>query len=467
MELPQILHGKEIPMFSLYTDSAILAQWPTAERVRALKRILPRAQVQAILRRTGHASRRYLRLPAWFMVWFVIALGLFCPDSYRQVFKWLQPFRRKGTPGRSTFCEARQRLGVAPLQMLAQQVIALQATPQTPEAFYYGLRLMALDSFVVDVPDSTANDRVFDRPGSGRSVAAFPQARVSALCEVGTHILWRTLIKPCRRSEVKMAPTLLRHLQKDMLLLWDRGFLSYALVRQVKQCGAQLLARIKKNLIFQPIQRLADGSYLAKLYASTVQRKRDEGGILVRIIEYTFDDAGRPGSGEKHRLLTTLLSAVRHPAKRLIILYHERWEEEVTIDELKTHQQERPVLRSETPAGVVQEITGLLLAHYVVRVLMNEAARMNNLAPRRLSFTGTLKILRCRLPECPKSRQGLQRWYEDLLAEVAEEVLPARRNRINPRVIKRKMSNWRKKRPEHRRYPQPAKKFRQSVIILN
>src|SRR6516165_3506924 len=221
-------------MPSLYTEAATLAQWPTAERIRALKRIIPRAQVQAILRRTGHAHRRYLRLPAWFMVWFVIALGLFCRDSYRQVFKGLQPFRRKGTPGRSTFCEARQRLGVAPLLQLAQQVVELRATPQTPGAFYHGLRLMALDSFVVDVPDSPANARAFGRPGSGRSPAAFPQARVLALCEVGTHVLWRTLIKPCRRGEVTMAPALLRHLRPDMLLLWDRNFLSYELVQQVR-----------------------------------------------------------------------------------------------------------------------------------------------------------------------------------------------------------------------------------------
>src|SRR5436190_16000909 len=147
-------------MTSLYTAPATLAQWPTAERVRALKRIIPRAKVQEVLRCTGHARRRYLRLPAWFMVWFVIALGLFCRDSYRQVFKWLQPFRRKGTPGRSTFCEARQRLGVAPLQQLAQQTIQLQATPDTLGAFYGGLRLMSLDSFVVDVADSAANSRV-------------------------------------------------------------------------------------------------------------------------------------------------------------------------------------------------------------------------------------------------------------------------------------------------------------------
>jgi len=433
-------------MISLYTEAATLAQWPTVERLRALQRIIPRANVQAILRRTGHASRRYLRLPAWFVVWFVIALGLFCRDSYRQVFKWLQPFRRKGTPGRSTFCEARQRLGVAPLRQLAQQVVELQATPDTPGAFYQGRRLMAVDSFVVDVPDSAANERVFGRPGSGRGTAAFPQARVLALCEVGTHVLWRTATKPCRRSEVTMAPTLLRYLQPDMLLLWDRGFLSYKLVQQVVQRGTHLLARVKKNMVFRPLRRLCDGSLLTKLYASPRHRDRDEGGVIVRLIEYTLQEPGRQGSGEKQRLLTTLLDAEHDPAVALIMLYHERWEEELAIDELKTHQRERPVLRSETPAGVVQEITGLLLAHYIVRVLMSEAARRANLPPRRLSFTGTLKVLRCRLPECPKSRVGLRRWYEDLLAEIAEELLPERRNRINPRVIKRKMSNWRKKR---------------------
>src|SRR5436309_1241554 len=390
-------------MPTLNADVAVLAQWPTAERVRALKRIIPRAKVQEVLRRTGHGRRRYLRLPAWFMVWFVIALGLFCRDSYRQVFKWLQPFRRQGTPGRSTFCEARQRLGVAPLHRLAHQVIELQAAPDTPGAFYHGLRLMALGSFVVDVPDSPANARVFGRPGSSRSPAAFPQARVLALCEVGTHVLWRTLTKPCHRSEVTMAAYLLRFLQEGMLLLWDRGFLSCHLVHQVLQRRAHLLARIKNNLVFRPIRRLRDGSYLAKLYRSPPQRDRDEGGLLVRIIEYTLNDPGRSGSGEKHRLLTTLLDASRHPAKRLIVLYHERWEEELAIDELKTHQRERPVLRSETPAGVVQEIHGLLLAHFVIRTLMFEAAEPEGLDPRRLSFTATLKILRCRLPECPKS----------------------------------------------------------------
>ena len=208
-----------------------------------------------------------------------------------------------------------------------------------------------------------------------------------------------------------MAHALSRFLQQNMLLLWDRGFLSYRLVGAIQLQGTHLLARVKTGLIFHPIRQLKDGSYLAKLYPSDSCRRQDKKGILVRIIEYTFDDPGRPGSGEKHRLLTTLLSASDHPAKRLIVLYHERWEEEITIDEVKTHQRERPVLRSQTPAGVVQEIYGLLLGHYVIRKLMCDAADLAGCAPRELSFVNTLKIVRCRLPEVPRNATSAKRWH--------------------------------------------------------
>ena len=369
-------------MSVLSKDADVLVRWPTAERVQALKRILPKAAIGAVLRKMGRGGTYCRRLPRWFVVWFVIAMGLFCPDSYRQVFRWLHRFKKGITPGRSTLCEARKSVGVAPLRCLAEEVIELQGQPQTPHAFYAGMRLMALDSFIIDVADTPANERAFGRPGSGRAPGAFPQARVLSLCEAGTHVLWRSLIKPHRRGEVPMARYLLRFLEENMLLLWDRNFLCYDLVRQVRERKAHLLARVKKNLIFTPLRRLGDGSYLAKLYPSPRHRERDDGGLVVRIIEYTFDDPGRPGSGETHRLLSTLLDAGRHPATRLIVLYHERWEEELAIDELKTHQRERPVLRSETPAGAVQEIYGLLLGHYVVRKLMCEAATLADCAPR-------------------------------------------------------------------------------------
>jgi hypothetical protein len=183
------------------------------------------------------------------MMWFVISLGLFGGDSYRQIFRWLHRFRPRIIPGRSTLCEARKSLGIAPLRRLANEVIQLQGRPNIPHAFYGDMRLMAVDGFVLDVADTPENERVFGRPGSGRSPGAFPQVRVLSLCEAGTHVLWRSLIKPCTCGEVPMARPLLRFLEENMLLLWDRGFLSYDLVHDVRQRRAHLLARAKKNLV--------------------------------------------------------------------------------------------------------------------------------------------------------------------------------------------------------------------------
>jgi len=451
-------------MFTLETEIAAVAQQPSPQRLSALKRIIPCATIKSILKQSGH-DRSCPRLPKWFMVWFVVGMGLFATDCYRQIFRWLQRFRKKAVPLRTTLCEARQRLGVAPLRWLMDRVVQLLALPKTQGAFYRGLRLMALDGFVVDIPDTDDNARVFGRPKGGRTAGAFPQARVLALCEVGTHVLFRCLIKPLRCAEIVMAKVLLRYLAADMLLLWDRGFLSYSNVQDVLFHQTHLLARIKKKQVWHKLQSLADGSYLAKMYRSSKHRRKDQDGILLRVIEYTFHDKGRPGSGQIHRLLTTLCDARKDPAKRLIELYHERWEEELAIDELKTHQKQRPVLRSQRPAGVVQEIYGLLLAHFVVRKLMFEAAAKAAVSPRQLSFVGALKILRCRLPEVPRCLAGRRRWYQDLLSEIAEETLQPRRDRINPRVIKRKMSKWPKKRPEHRQSPQPTKKFRAALEI--
>ena len=450
----------------LSKDADVAVRWSDTERARALKRIVPKAAIARVLRRTGRGSRPCRRLPRWFVVWFVIALGLFCPDSYQQVFRWLRRFQRGGTPGRSTLCEARHSVGVAPLRLLAEEVIELVGRVEQPQTFYQGLRVMAMDSFVLDLPDTPANVRAFGKPGSGRTPGAFPQARVLGLCEAGTHVFYKSLIKPHRRGEQPMARHLVRFLEENMLLLWDRNFLSYDLVQAVQERGTRLLARVKKNLVFTPIRHLPDGSFLAQLYPSYSARQADRNGILVRIIEYTFDDPGRPGSGQKHRLLTTLLSAREHSAQRLIVLYHERWEEELAIDELKTHQRQRPVLRSETPAGVVQEIYGLLLGHYVIRKLMCEAAETIHVASRQLSFVNTLQILRCRLAEAPRSPRGLEQWYANLLVEVAEGVLPKPRDRVNPRVIKQKMSHWLKKRPNHYHFPQPTKNFRRSIVMM-
>lgn len=333
---------------------------------------------------------------------------------------------------------------------------------------------MAIDGFVLDVPDSPDNDRAFGRPGSGRGTSAFPQVRVLALSEAATHVFWRWNAKRCTVGESRMTPSLLRHLTPGMLLLWDRNFFKYDHVRRVVNRGAHLLARVKVGLVFVPIERLPDGSYLAKAYRNAADRKRDVGGIVVRVIDYALDEPARVGHGQEHRLITTLLDPARYPAAELVELYHVRWEQELAHDELKTHQMAAgaggrggAVLRSETPAGVFQELFGLMLAHYATRSVMASAAARAGVAPNRIGFTATLRILHLRLAQLPPEPTAQAHWWDALLAEVGREVLPPRRNRINPRVIKRKMSKWPKKRPKHRDCPQPSRPFRETIVLLN
>jgi hypothetical protein len=433
--------------------------------VRGLGRLIPESRLATILSRTGRSSERRRRLPADSVIWLVIALALFATDSIPKVWRRLHPTRDDPEPTDSAFSQARRRLGVAPLRHLFLQTARPMATHQTVGAFYRGWRLMGLDGTTLDLPDTPENARTFGRPITGRAVGAFPQVRLLALCELGTHAVCGLTIKPLCHGEPSMVGPLLDHLGPGMLLIWDRGFFSYELIAAVVRRGAHLLARVKSNTILQPIRRLWDGSYLAKLYPSAADRRRDMRGLWVRVIEYTHDDPNRPGAGQRHRLITDLTNPQDMPAHEAPLVYHERWEEELAFDEIKTHLSNRVVpIRSKTPAGVVQEIYGLVLAHYVVRRVMHDAASVASQDPDRLSFLDSLRVLQCQLPESPQS--PLETWYQRLLREVRCQVLRPRRQRWYPRVIKRKMSNWKKKRPEHQHPPQPTKPFREAVVLL-
>jgi hypothetical protein len=433
--------------------------------LQGLYQLVPLERLAYVLDRTDRQSRRRRRLPAPSVTWLVIAMGLFADLPIPQVWRHLHPSADEPEPVDSAFTQARQRLGVAPLRHLFTDCCRPMATHQTVGAFYRGWRLMGLDSTVLDVPDTPANARAFGRPGSARAPGAFPQIRLLALCELGTHAVCGLSLKPCPRNEQVMAPALLALLEPGMLLLWDRGFFSYDLVRRVLATGAHLLARVQTRLTLAPLRRLEDGSYLAKLYPSALARRQDREGLLVRVIEYTHDDPQRPGCGERHRLITDLLNPADLPAGAAPGVYHERWEEELAWDEIKTHLNGREVpLRSKTPAGVVQEVYGVVLAHYLIRRVMHEAAVTGCIDPDRLSFTNSLRLLKCHLPEAPwRPAAG---WYQRLVREVRRQQLRPRRQRWYPRVIKRKMSKWRKKRPEHLRPPPPTKPFDQAVLIL-
>jgi Insertion element 4 transposase N-terminal/Transposase DDE domain len=433
--------------------------------LQGLQEVVPWERMAYILTQTGRASKRNRRLPAPAVSWLVIAMSLWSKLSIPQVWRRLHPTLEEPEPSESALAQARKRLGVAPLRQLFLQIARPMATHQTPGAFYRGWRLMALDGTVLDLPDSDANARVFGRPETSRAPGAYPQAQLLALCELGTHAVCGLAIKPIHCSEVGMVPSLLELLEPGMLLIWDRGFFSYELIQAVCKRGAHLLARVKSNTVLRPLQRLADGSFLAKIYPCPRDRDQDRQGFLVRVNEYTHNDPHRPGAGERHRLITDILNPNDLPAQEAPLVYHERWEEELTFDEIKTHLNGRRVpIRSQTPAGVVQEIYGLMLAHYIIRRVMHDAAVVGQLDPDRLSFTNSWRILQCQLPESPQLAPTV--WYRRLLREVRRQVMRPRRQRWYPRVIKKKMSNWKKKRPEHRHPPQPTKPFREAVVIL-
>jgi len=444
------------------------------DRLAGLESVISRELVWQALEATGRRNVRRCPLSHEVMMWVILAMGLLTHLPIRQVFRHSRRFRpQQKTPGRSALCEARQRLGAEPLAWLHEHVVRPLATPDTPGAFYKGLRRMGIDGMLMDVWDSPANAAAFGRPSNGQGDAAFPQVRKVSLVELGTHVDVAFVLGGYRTSEQTLIRELWDRIPADALLIRDRGFFSYEDWKTLDSRGVKLLSRVSRHRRLEPLEILPDGSFLAKLFPSSRARGRDEEGLVVRVIRYTIDDPQRVGHQEEHCLLTNLVDADRSPWLELVLEYHERWEEELMNDEQKTHQDprraEKPAqLRSETPEGVRQELFALSLGHFVIRALMFEAAREEGLDVDRLSFTGCFRILQCRLPECDaRTPSTFLFWLKLLLSEMREERLPPRRNRINPRVIKRKVSKWPRKRPLHSGLPPLKKTFVESVLQTN
>lgn len=443
------------------------------DRLAGLDQVIHPDVIQQALADAGRVNSRRCLLTHEVVLWTVLAMAIFTDVPIRQVFKLSRRFRvAERSPHRSSLCVARQRLGVAPLRHLFARIARPLARPETPGAFAFGLRLVGIDGTVLDIPDTPDNEAAFGRPAGKNGVGAFPQIRKLSLVELGTHVEFGMVLKTIRCGERTMVEGLLPHLGPEMLLLLDQGFFSEKLWRKLVARKVAVLARVTTQMILKPIQELADGSYLAKIYKGTYNREKDRDGVVVRVIRYTLDDPQRTGHGQEHVLMTTLLDDALYPSMDLIALYHERWEHELTYDEQQTHQDPprptKPVpLRSKTPAGVIQEIYALSLGHFVVRSLMFEAASSVALDPDRLSFTGCFQILKCRLPESVDATpKQFEAWYEGLLWEMQEERTETRRNRINPRVIKKQMSNWAKKRPEHCDLLPLKKAFMETVVMI-
>jgi hypothetical protein len=362
---------------------------------------VPMERVQEVLKREGRQSQRQRQLPAHVMVYYVIALALYMEVSYGEVLRclvegleWIGlPVQRIRRTGPSGISQARSRLGVAPLKRLYEELVEPVAVEQTRGAWYRGWRLISLDGSTFDVADEKVNDEAFGRPGAARGVSGFPQLRFVSLVECGTHVLFGAQQGPYRTSEIELARSVLGRLRPGMLCLADRNFYSFALWSQAAATGAELVWRMKANAVLPCVERLEDGSYLSKIYPSEKDRRHDRHALWVRVIEYRLE--GLPDAEPLYRLLTTILLPNVAPARELAALYHERWEIETSLDELKTHLRgRRIVLRSKTPELVRQEFYGLLLAHYAVRGLMHEAALQAELDPDELSFVHAVRVIK-------------------------------------------------------------------------
>jgi Insertion element 4 transposase N-terminal/Transposase DDE domain len=442
--------------------------------LEALAAVVAPAAVEAVIDACAVREHRRRKVPAAMTIFFCIAMNLYATTALGQVFshlvsglRWLWPHPEAWRVSAGALCHARARIGARPLVALFKQVCRPLATRATPGAFLGHWRLMALDGTKWNVPDTPANERAFGRPTASRGTSAWPQAQVVALSECGTHAVCDAGVWPHDVSEDVAARRLLRSVSPGMLVTGDRGLHRFDLVVATRARRAHVLGRLPANVAPEVVRTLRDGTQLVRLRPSDRRRRASE-QVLVRLITYTLDDPGRPGHGEVHRLITSLLNPRVAPATALVEAYHARWEEELAFDEVETHQRPPQPLRSQTPVGVIQEIYGLLLAHYVVRAVMVEAAATapTPLPPTRLSFLTTLRLIQTTLPEFQRTAPADHpRLYHQLLADVARAPLPLRRTRSNPRVVKRKMSNFRVKAPCHRRWPQPTKAFRDAIVL--
>jgi len=369
--------------------------------VGVLTRVFPPVLVDEVIAGAGRTEQRHRSLPARVMAYFAIGMGLHSEGSYEEVLglltdglSWRSGWSESWKlPSKSAIFQARARLGAEPVEQLFRRVATPIGSADAPGAWLAGRRLVAIDGTTLDVADSTENAAWFGRPGVNKGEqSAFPQARMVALAECGTHAIFDAEIGAYTTSEIDLAKLLVERCGPGMLVIADRGFCGFPLWRKAAATGADLLWRAKTSMKPRHLGDLDDGSRLAELRPGGNLGRTTE-PLTIRVIEFTIDD-GR-GESDPFRLFTTILDPVEAPASELAAAYVQRWEIELAFDELKTHQRgPRAVLRSKSPALVLQEIWGYLCCHYAIRTLMWEAADHARVDPDRVSFVAALRIAR-------------------------------------------------------------------------
>ena len=398
---------------------------------------VPFEMVDAVLEQTCRVQRRARDLPARVVVYLLLGGCLFAELGYSQVWHRLTAGLDglpAAAPTASAMTQARRRLGPGPLR----ELFALLRGPSPAGARWRGLLVVAVDGTIMSVADSAANLAVYSRQRGGRNGDfGYPMLRLLVLVSCGTRTVIDAVFRPISSGETTCARLLLGSLRAGMLLLADRNFAAGFLAAQITAARADFLIRVRTGNSapkLAVLRRLPDGSYLSRF-----------GGVPVRVIDAQVTVTTSTGrSSDGCRLITTLLDAAHHPASDLAVLYHERWQIETSYFELKSTILGGRVLRARTPDGIEQEIYALLVTYQVLRIaIADAAATVAGTDPGRASFAVALNAARDQVILAAGVTAGP---VTDLAGEIGRLVLaslmPARRLRISPRVVKRAMSRY-------------------------
>lgn len=388
---------------------------------------VPRDVVDEVIVAAGRQAKRSDgKLPPHVMVYFVMAMALFATEDYEEVAARLTDTlaawgcwdQQWSLPTSGGITQARQRLGAEPLAELFARVAVPVAGELTRGAFLGPWRLMAIDGFEWDAPDTKANGAEFGYGGSGESRSAFPKVRVVSVSECGSHAMVDAEIGGVTgkgSGEQTLARRLYGRLQPGWLLIADRNFYTWQDWCTAADTGAELLWRVKSNTRLPVLGSLYDGSYRSVLIEAKIRGRARQALIdaaargedlppdqarIVRVVEYTVPDRDGNGKGELIRLITTITDPTAAPAAALAESYHHRWEHETANGQIKTVLRgPGRVLRSKSPDMVRQELYGYLLTHYAISALICRAATEADIDPDRVKFTRTVRIVRRRIAD--------------------------------------------------------------------
>jgi hypothetical protein len=365
--------------------------------IGVLTRTFPVELVDRVIDQYWRREQRTRALPARLMFYFTLVLCLFPHESYRSAMKILMSVFGRGergyrVPTTGSIGDARRRLGPGPMETAARAVMRPRARSETRGAWYRDWLLTAVDGTTFTVPDTEENEREFGRPGSGRGEGktAYPQIQAACLIELGTHAVFDARMDGYAAAEAMLIEEMFPSLRPGMLVLADRHIYSFHRWAKAVDTGADLLWRVTANLILRPVEPLADGSYIAEVIPP---KKAGRASFRLRVIEYRL-----PWSDELYRLVTTVLDPARAPAKEFAILYHERWDIEGFLKQIKSVQlNEEKIFRSKSPDGVRQEFWAHLAVHYATMCVQVDAADHAKLDPDRISHKNTVRVIRSRV----------------------------------------------------------------------